>query len=793
MEEPMIWALEMICVENHGIEAMQILFVSSYLAPGNITSDVLLSVITDSGTLSCAIELLKRHSLIESTGSETDFIIKKYTQSTIRKFLKNVGFEKVLLSKILCILWDQLIQVKYIDHLMSFLTHAKEYPLFHKSIISVRDLVIKNLIEQNRFQEAYFFSKVALNFLRNNLGVSHPITLDFQYNITVLLGDMGKFAEAEKLLTFVLKENIKSSNQTEEFITRHALARHLIEQSRYEEALTIFETILGDEDISETADKIVLSAWHNYGLLLTNMGKYSEAYDILGDVVKRAREISDPGDDDISKTRMVMASILRKQRRYTKSLEMYDEILYERTQSFGELDYKTLKTKEDSAMVFLDQKRYDEALLIYYDVIDQMKRALGESHPDVLTVRANIATVLSDKEELEKAYDIYTDVYKKFKATLGEKCKESLFVKLNIGLIHFKNDKLREALEVLQEVHEGFNHIFGPNHEDTKKVETLVWCLKFQMSPMIWRNRCSTVDLSEDELSEKKNIDGCIPDYESKWPLHHAAENGDVIAVKELLLRGTSYCEKDCDGKTPLQLTSNEEIRHLLNLTKRLFKHVRNGNNCDILEYRAVINARDRNGCSPLHWIAYHGNQRVLRQILEVGVDITPISNKGNTALHIAVSRGHTEIVEIMLQRVKGSKLKKLLNIRTTMTGSGALHVAAQMGHLEIVKCLLKYGAIYDIRNNKFETPWHLAHDPLIYKILDDIYDLFQCAREGNEGAIVNLGRKGYHEILAITGARNSQNQTLCQVAIINNRRSIADKLIKIMKETDGNEEVNCG
>ncbi|GFV08331.1 hypothetical protein TNCV_327651 [Trichonephila clavipes] len=262
------------------------------------------------------------------------------------------------------------------------------------------------------------------------------------------------------------------------------------------------------------------------------------------------------------------------------------------------------------------------------------------------------------------------------------------------------------------------------------------------------------------------------------------AKNGDVNAVKGLLLRGASYCHKDCDGRAPLQLTSNEEIKHLLNLAKCLFRQVRNGNNCDILEYRAVIHTRDRNGYSILHWIAYHGNQIALRQILEAGVDITHVSNKGNTALHLAVSRGHTEVVEIMLQRVKRSELKKLLNTRTRMTGSGALHVAVQMGHLEIVKCLLKYGAIYDIRNNNLETPWYLSRDSLIDKILDDLHDLFPCARDGNEDAIVKLGRKGNDEIVAITGARNSQDHTLLQVAITNNHHGIADKLIKIMKES---------
>ncbi|GFQ78507.1 hypothetical protein TNCT_640981 [Trichonephila clavata] len=377
-----------------------------------------------------------------------------------------------------------------------------------------------------------------------------------------------------------------------------------------------------------------------------------------------------------------------KQKRYTKALEMYFEIVYDRTQSLGECHFKTLLAKESSALVLIKLEKYDEALLIYYDVFDKLKRALGESHLKVLTVLANIAGALNNKGEREEAYKIYTDVYQKFKMTLGEKCKESLRVKHNIGLIHFSNGKLKEALEVLQEVHEGYNHIFGPNHEDTE--ETTVWSLKNQLHWLNLENRSSITDLNnlkKIETTAKNNTVESILGYEKRWPLHHAAKNDFVVGVKLLLRAGASYCEKDCNGKTPLQLTSNEENRHWLNLTKRLFRCVRNGNNFNIWEYIAVINAKDRNGYSPLHWIAFHGNQSALRQILEVGVDITHVSNKGNTALHSAVSKGHRDILEIMLQQAKGSELKKLLNTRTTISGSGALHVAAQMGHLEIVKC----------------------------------------------------------------------------------------------------------
>lgn len=780
MEEKVFDALGVICDENHGTDALHILFVTSFIAPGRISTEVLSSLIADPERLACATELLENHSLIHSIGNKNDFILKRSVQNIIRTFAKELMIDEFLFSHSLMKLIPKLIDLKSVNHVLCLLTHATEHEELHFMVIEMRDWVLFNLLEQNRFQEAYEFSQMALNFLRNKLGDTHGTTLDFQYNITILLGRMGKFSEARKLLKPILKENIKSLDQKEALITRHALARHLVEQSHYSEALLLYEYILGDEGIWETTNTIALTAWTNYALVLIDMGKYSEALDISRNVLKRRIEISATEDGVILETREIIAYIIMKQGRFTKALEIYEDILYERRQTFGEFHLKTLLTKRGLAMIFEKQGEHDKALLIFLEVFNKLKEILGDSHPETLTARGNIAFILANKGEHERAYEIFSDVYEKFKVTLGERCKETLRTKLNIGLTLYELEKLNEAVKVLREVHEGYTCVFGSNHEDTKEVKNLIENLLLLITSSTGsRNTHESVRVTE----KVTNI--CDQDYEQKWPLHYAAKNNNLSTVKELLKEGAMYSEEDCNNKTPAQVTSNEEIKHLFILAKQSFKDVQVGDNCRVTEHSSIVNTRDKTGYTLLHWAAYHGRQSIAKQLLEVGANVILASNTGETPLQIAVSKGHGEIVEIILQHVKMSELKQVLNAKLMASGSVALHVAARKGHFEIVKCLLKYGAVYNIRNKIFHTPWHIARDPSVLNLLDDIHDLFLTLEQGDKSSLRKLKRKKYDEIVAITGARDTHDHTLVQVAITNGHQDIAKELVEIIRESN--------
>lgn len=72
------------------------------------------------------------------------------------------------------------------------------------------------------------------------------------------------------------------------------------------------------------------------------------------------------------------------------------------------------------------------------------------------------------------------------------------------------------------------------------------------------------------------------------------------------------------------------------------------------------------------------------------------------TALHLASTEGHTDVVEVLLRRRADIHV-------TDMDGQTALHVAAREGHADVAQLLLAYQARIDARTHARRTPLHLA------------------------------------------------------------------------------------
>jgi acyl-CoA-binding protein len=62
-----------------------------------------------------------------------------------------------------------------------------------------------------------------------------------------------------------------------------------------------------------------------------------------------------------------------------------------------------------------------------------------------------------------------------------------------------------------------------------------------------------------------------------------------------------------------------------------------------------IINVKDKEGMSPLHWAADRGHIEVVRFLLSHGADIDAQDNCGNTPLHIAAMSDQKEIVRLLL------------------------------------------------------------------------------------------------------------------------------------------------
>ncbi|MDR3285053.1 MAG: ankyrin repeat domain-containing protein [Holosporales bacterium] len=119
---------------------------------------------------------------------------------------------------------------------------------------------------------------------------------------------------------------------------------------------------------------------------------------------------------------------------------------------------------------------------------------------------------------------------------------------------------------------------------------------------------------------------------------------------------------------------------------------------------KALVNARDVFGWTPLHNAASGGNLEIVKVLLEAGANKDAIYNSyyGITPLHGAAFRGHTKVVKVLLKAGADKDAKG-------NDGCTPLHRAASEGQVEVVKVLLAAGANKDAKDDYGWTPLHIA------------------------------------------------------------------------------------
>ena len=172
------------------------------------------------------------------------------------------------------------------------------------------------------------------------------------------------------------------------------------------------------------------------------------------------------------------------------------------------------------------------------------------------------------------------------------------------------------------------------------------------------------------------------------------------------------------------------------------------------------INARDKNGSTPLHWAARYGQKQVVELLISRNAEVNARDNSGSTPLDRATQGNHADIADLL--RAQGGETGTIhvvakngylagvqahldagvdINARDK-NGSTPLHWAALEGHREIVELLISRNAEVNARDNTSNTPLDLA---IRYERLD-IADLLR-AQGGNTSieliTLINYAKNG--------------------------------------------------
>ena len=161
--------------------------------------------------------------------------------------------------------------------------------------------------------------------------------------------------------------------------------------------------------------------------------------------------------------------------------------------------------------------------------------------------------------------------------------------------------------------------------------------------------------------------------------LEEALIRNDPELAINLIKRGIDVNTVDKQGDSLLTQTVKRDMPQLFDY---------------LLQHRARLNARNRNGETALSIAAYLGREQYVQRLVEAGAEINFF---GWPPLSYAAYNGHTKIVDYLIGRGADVDGK-------TENGSTALFFAARFGHIDTVKALLKSGADPTVINENDET-----------------------------------------------------------------------------------------
>lgn len=164
--------------------------------------------------------------------------------------------------------------------------------------------------------------------------------------------------------------------------------------------------------------------------------------------------------------------------------------------------------------------------------------------------------------------------------------------------------------------------------------------------------------------------------------------------VRLLLEAGTCLRHTLTDKTTVLHRAAKLNCPEVL---KELIRHEKKYIN-------VLINQVESSGMTPLHVASLAGNAPCVKILLSAGCNVsmrtTIESHNDCTALHLASSKGHSKVVETLLEHSSGREVIEFKDSH----GCTPLHFACQYGQRECIRKLLLSGADLSAKTNKQKT-----------------------------------------------------------------------------------------
>ncbi|CAL1262595.1 unnamed protein product [Larinioides sclopetarius] len=520
----------------------------------------------------------------------------------------------------------------------------------------------------------------------------------------------------------------------------------------------------------------------NRAYTLCNDERYQDALSIIETILEKRKKLFGENSLETLEIQQFQAKALYKLQKYHEALKLLETIYQKQKQLFGINNSDILETRGSIALIFHRLGKNKEAITIFREILPKQKEILGSNHVKVLQTQSDMALVLNAVGEYEEALTLNRKVYKARKVIFHSNHPITLVSKNNIAHVLLYQGKLDESLRIFKEVYEMRKKVLGPNHSDTLRTYSHITTVQAQ------RNEGDDYHKS---FKEVLNLQKSALGMQNRDTINTQLNMATNLFQQGMFFEAKKIYEDCVDSATTILGPSHSTVNFIKKMLKDIefasemkgqqdFRSVlENFNITDLpledmytifqnIDKNVDFNKKDTDGLTELHYVVNEGSIIKIQNLLKTRVNLMTTSNKGNTALHIAALKGYTDIMELLLKYMQENdniKFSDFINAKTTGQGNAALHVAPDK---KTALCLLKYGAIFNIKNKKQETPLDVIKNKDIQRILQLIHKFFNALENSNEKIIKTISTLDNDEITAVLNAQNLNGESLLQSVALN-------------------------
>lgn len=203
--------------------------------------------------------------------------------------------------------------------------------------------------------------------------------------------------------------------------------------------------------------------------------------------------------------------------------------------------------------------------------------------------------------------------------------------------------------------------------------------------------------------------------------LFNALKDGKTDIAVNIIKLGTNVNIKDEYGWSLLhravQYNNIDVVKELLK-SKKIDMEVK------LPKDTIITNDNEKwyaDGETPLLLACYYGYRDIVKTLLDYGANLEARDSIDSAmAIHIAASKGYSDIIEIIMQSYAAKKIDNLVDIEDD-TGTTPLMWASMNNQIPVINILLKYGANINAQDYDGWSALHFAAASQSYKAVETL------------------------------------------------------------------------